>query len=88
MRPEPPSLGIGDDGRERYVGSETVLFIEGPNGWEVYHGTDMPALVRQGTLVRLNVAYSNMFSLGDSDWLQIRALAAPGRVSFGRWRWG
>ncbi len=72
-----PSLGIGDDGRERYVGSETVLFIEGPNGWEVYHGTDMPALVRQGTLVRLNVAYSNMFSLGDSDWLQIRALAAP-----------
>ena len=54
-----------------------MLFIEGPNGWEVYHGADMPALVRQGTLVRLNVAYSNMFSLGDSDWLQIRALAAP-----------
>ena len=76
-QPGDASLGLGDDGRDRYVAESTVLFIEGANGWEVFRGSDIPPLVRRDAIVRPRVAYSNMFSLDQSDWLQVRALVAP-----------
>ena len=66
------SFGLGADGRERYLDSRSVFFLEGEDGWVAYRG-NIPTLQKALGQQFIDVWYANMFEPEGSDELYLRA---------------